>query len=85
MSEFEWWKGGPVASSAVLTFNDLQQAYKRVSEEGYVRPTLYMHPALAHYYRCVLVRAYWKREYREWRMFRRMCEMGWMNVRHTHI
>jgi hypothetical protein len=81
MSEFEWWKGGPVASSAVLTVEALQEAFMRVREEGYTSPMFYLDPKAAHYYRCVLARAYWKREYREWRMFRTACERGWLNAR----
>lgn len=79
MSEFEWWKGGPIASSAVLTVGALQKAYNKIQEMGYISPTFYLDPMVAHLYRCFLVRAYWKREYREFRMFRKSCEMGWLN------
>ena len=82
MSEFEWWKGGPIASSSVLTVGALQEAWNKCNEEEYASRVFYLHSKAVHYYRCMLAKAYWKREYREFRIFKKACEMGWLNGRY---
>lgn len=74
---YAWWSVVP-PPMGVLTVENLQEGYKRIQEEGWVPPVLWMHPVAAHYYRCVLARMYWKHAYREFRMFRTACEKGWL-------
>ena len=78
-----WWSDSPPPSGD-LTREMLVRGYNAVlTQEEYCSPALYLHPSAEALYRKMLARMRWEKEYRAWRMFRKACEMGWMNVRHT--